>query len=103
MIPAMEWLNYHHLLYFWTVAREGSIARASKTLRLSPPTISAQIKSLEESLGQELFQRKGRGLVLTPAGRQVLDYADEIFSLGRELMQVAHRRSSERPAHRTAG
>lgn len=95
----MEWLNYHHLLYFWTVAREGSIARASETLRLAPPTISAQLKTLEESLGEKLFIRKGRGLALTDAGRMVLDYADEIFSLGREMMNVVRQQPGER-AHR---
>ena len=88
----MEWLNYHHLLYFWTVAREGSIAKAAKSLSLAQPTISAQIKTLEANLGQELFVRRGRGLVLTDAGRMVLSYCDEIFSLGRELMNAVKQR-----------
>jgi LysR family transcriptional activator of nhaA len=92
----MEWLNYHHLFYFWTVAREGSIAKASGTLSLAPPTISAQLKTLEDSLGEKLFARKGRGLVLTDAGRLVFDYADEIFSLGREMMHVVHQRPIDR-------
>jgi LysR family transcriptional activator of nhaA len=92
----MEWLNYHHLLYFWTVAREGSIARASRVLRLASPTISAQLKTLEENLGEKLFERQGRGLMLTDAGRLVLGYADEIFSLGREMMHVVNRRPTER-------
>jgi LysR family transcriptional activator of nhaA len=82
----MEWLNYHHLLYFWTVAREGSIAKAAKELRLASPTVHAQIRTLEESLGEKLLVRRGRGLVLTDAGQLVLGYADEIFSLGRELV-----------------
>jgi LysR family transcriptional activator of nhaA len=82
----MDWLNYHHLLYFWTVAREGSIARAAKELRLAPPTVHAQIRTLEQFLGQQLLVRRGRGLVLTDAGRVVMGYADEIFSLGRELL-----------------
>ena len=56
----MDWLNYHHLLYFWTVAREGSIVRASEKLRLAQPTISGQIRKLEESLEVELFERVGR-------------------------------------------
>jgi LysR family transcriptional regulator, transcriptional activator of nhaA len=81
----MEWLNYHHLLYFWTVARNGSIARASEELRLSQPTISNQIKTLEASLGVKLFERQGRRLVLTDVGRTVQRYADEIFRTGREL------------------
>ncbi|MBL8911609.1 MAG: LysR family transcriptional regulator, partial [Archangium sp.] len=61
----MEWLNYHHLLYFWTVAREGSLVAAGKVLRLSHPTLSAQIRSLEDRLGGKLFHRQGRRLVLT--------------------------------------
>jgi LysR family transcriptional regulator, transcriptional activator of nhaA len=65
----MEWLNYHHLLYFWVVAKDGSIAAASKRLRLAPPTISGQIHSLEEVLGVKLFMHSGRKLVLTDAGR----------------------------------
>ena len=88
----MEWLNYHHLLYFWVVAREGSVTRAAAELRLGQPTISAQLRSLEESLGQKLFRRAGRNLVLTDAGREVLRYADEIFSLGRELLDTVRGR-----------
>jgi LysR family transcriptional regulator, transcriptional activator of nhaA len=84
----MDWLNYHHLLYFWTVAKEGSIARATSKLRLAQPTISTQIKALEDSIGEKLFHRKGRRLVLTETGRMVLHYADEIFSLGRNLMDA---------------
>ncbi|HEX5431053.1 MAG TPA: LysR family transcriptional regulator [Bryobacteraceae bacterium] len=67
----MEWLNYHHLLYFWTVAKKGSIARACEDLRLAQPTISAQIHALKESPGHKLFARSGRRLVLTDAGRIV--------------------------------
>lgn len=84
----MEWLNHHHLLYFWTVATEGSIARASEVLHLTPQTISAQIKSLEESVGQPLFERRGRNLVPTDAGQVVRRYADEIFGLSRELLDT---------------
>lgn len=84
----MEWLNHHHLLYFWTVATEGSIARASEVLHLTPQTISAQIKSLEESVGQPLFERRGRNLVPTEAGQVVRRYADEIFGLSRELLDT---------------
>ncbi len=82
----MEWLNYHHLLYFWVVAKEGSVTRASKQLHLAHPTISGQIHRLEETLGEKLFSRKGRNLVLTDAGRTAFRYADDIFSLGRELL-----------------
>src|SRR3982751_6579408 len=86
---AVDWLNYHHLLYFWTTAREGGVTRAAKKLRLPQPTVSEQIKRLEELLGNSLFERKGRSLVLTEFGRTIYGYADEIFSLGRELMDAA--------------
>ena len=92
----MEWLNYHHLLYFWVVAREGSIAKATKLLRLAQPTISGQIRVLEDALGQKLFQRAGRNLVLTDVGRTAYRYADEIFGLGRELLDVVKGRSTGR-------
>lgn len=81
----MNTLNYHHLLYFWTVAHEGTIAKACKLLHLTQPTISSQLRSLEKALGAKLFDRVGRNLVLTETGRTVYRYADEIFSLGREL------------------
>ena len=81
----MKWLNYHHLHYFWLVAREGTLARASKELRLAPSTVSGQIHALERSLGERLFTRSGRRLVLTETGRLVYRYAEEIFTLGREL------------------
>ncbi len=84
----MEWLNYHHLQYFWVTAREGGVARASEKLRLSQPTISAQIKRLEEVLDVKLFHRHGRSLVLTDVGRMVYQYADEIFNVGRELLDA---------------
>jgi LysR family transcriptional activator of nhaA len=88
----MRHLNYSHLLYFWTVAREGSIARASEVLHLTPQTISGQLKLLEESIGEPLFHRVGRGLVLSETGRVVNQYADEIFALGAELTQRVKRR-----------
>ena len=84
----MEWLNYHHLYYFWTVAHAGSIARAAEQLRLTQPTISNQLKTLEEALGHPLFERQGRRLVLTDVGRTALRYADDIFRTGRELQQA---------------
>ena len=71
----MDWINYHHLLYFYTIAREGSIARACKQLHLTQPTLSAQLRALEESLGEKLFLRSGRSLVLTEIGRLVYRYA----------------------------
>ena len=84
----MDWLNYHHLFYFWSVARAGSIARASEELRLAQPTISNQLKTLEASLGVKLLERQGRRLVLTDVGRTVLRYADDIFRTGRELQHA---------------
>lgn len=84
----MEWINYHHLLYFWMVAREGSVARAAERLLLAQPTISSQLHKLEESLGHRLFKRVGRNLVLTEMGQTVYRYADEIFAIGRELQDV---------------
>ncbi len=81
----MNWLNYHHLLYFWMVAKEGSIVKACEKLHLSQPTISNQLKTLEQSLGQKLFQRTGRQLVLTEMGGRVFRYADEIFTIGQDL------------------
>jgi len=99
----MEWLNYHHLLYFWTVAREGTIARASEELRLAQPTISGQIRVLEDQLGEKLFQRSGRNLVLTDMGRLVYRYADDIFGLGRELMDTLKDRPTGRPVRFQVG
>jgi LysR family transcriptional regulator, transcriptional activator of nhaA len=82
----MDRLNYHHLLYFFTVAHEGSVARASKRLGLAQPTVSAQIHALESELGRKLLERSGRGLKVTPAGETVLRYAASIFALGGELL-----------------
>jgi LysR family transcriptional activator of nhaA len=93
----MEWLNYHHLLYFWTVARTGSISAASKELRLAPPTISNQIRKLEDALGEQLLQRSGRKLVLTDMGKVAMRYADEIFSLGQEFSSAMKERPTGRP------
>lgn len=99
----MEWLNYHHLLYFWAVAREGSVTRASEQLHLAQPTVSGQLKALEEALGEKLFERSGRRLVLTDVGRVVFRYADEIFSLGRELQDTLKGRPTGRPIRFTVG
>ena len=84
----MDWLNYHHLLYFWTVAKEGGVSAAAEALHVAQPTVSAQIRALERSLGQKLFERHGRHLALSTRGEAVFRYADEIFSLGRELLQT---------------
>ena len=100
----MAWLNYHHLLYFWTVARAGTIAAASKELHLSQPTISSQLKTLEDALGERLFQKHGRRLALTDVGRTTYRYADDIFRLGRELQEAVstERRSQQTPSARRA-
>jgi LysR family transcriptional activator of nhaA len=99
----MDWLNYHHLLYFYTVAREGGLAPAAEVLHLAHPTISAQIHTLERSLGHELFERSGRRLVLTEMGRMVYRYADDIFGLGREMLEVMKGRQDGRVVRLTVG
>ena len=99
----MEWLNYHHLHYFWAVAREGSLARACRELRLAPSTVSGQIHALEGSLGEKLFSRTGRQLVLTETGRVVFRYAEEIFTLGRDLRDAVKGRPVGRPMSLVVG
>ena len=99
----MNWLNYHHLYYFWVTANEGSISSASKKLRIGQPTISTQIRTLEESLSQDLFNRQRRGLHLTEAGKVVLDYANQIFTLGNELMEVIKDGAFSKRAHLQVG
>ena len=94
----MRHLNYNHLHYFWTVAREGSIAAATDVLHVTPQTISSQLKLLQEAGGLPLFTRAGRGLVLTDAGKVVKEYADEIFSIGAEL---AHHVRTGEPSRQT--
>ena len=91
---AVAALNYKHLRYFWMVAKSGGIARASERLHLTPQSISGQLRELEESLGAELFRRAGRGLELTDMGRRILAYAEEIFTLGDELMDVVKNESA---------
>jgi len=91
----MNSINYKHLHYFWVVAKEGSIARASEQLHLTPQTISGQLSLLEKSVGKKLFSRSGRNLVLTEAGRTALEYADDIFLLGAELQNVLSNRAVE--------
>lgn len=90
----MEWVNYHHLRYFWMVAKEGGLVPAAKALRLSHPTLSAQIHTLEEQLGEKLFVKVGRRLVLTEVGRVVFRYAEEIFALGGEMLDALRGRFS---------
>ena len=78
-------MNYKHLHYFWAAAKAGGVVRAGQQLHITPQTLSAQIKMLEDTLGCHLFQKSGRGVELTPEGRTALSYADQIFSLGAEL------------------
>jgi LysR family transcriptional regulator, transcriptional activator of nhaA len=92
----MEWLNYHHLRYFHSVAREGSLAQAAAKLHISQPSISEQIRELEGALGERLFRREGRSNKLTEVGQMVFGYADEIFTLGRELMNAVKQRPGAR-------
>lgn len=99
----MDRLNYHHLLYFWLVARERGLANACAKIRLSPSTISGQIKALERTLDQKLFRKKGRRLELTDMGRIVYRYADEIFTLGKELQDAIHDRPVGKPLHLQVG
>lgn len=84
----MSTLNFHHLRYFWAVAKEGNLTRAARQLHVSQSALSAQIKQLESDLGQALFQRSGRSLVLTEAGQVALEYAEGIFAAGNELVEV---------------
>lgn len=99
----MQWLNYHHLLYFWTVAREGGLAPAGKVLRLSQSAISGQIHRLEENLGEPLFDRRGRKLEMTETGRVVYRYAEQIFGLGKEMLDVVREHSTDRPLRLVVG
>ena len=88
----MEWLNYHHLRYFWIVAKEGGLAPAARKLHVSQPSISEQIRELEEALGEKLFRREGRTNTLTDAGRLVFGFAEEIFALGGEMLNAVKQR-----------
>jgi len=99
----MEWLNYHHLHYFWAVANQGTIAAACEKLHVAQPTISAQLRALENSLGEKLFKRVGRNLVLTDTGRTVYRYADDIFSLGGELLDTLKGRPTGTPLRFSVG
>jgi LysR family transcriptional activator of nhaA len=99
----MDWLNYHHLLYFWMAAREGGITQACRKLHLTQPTVSGQIRALEKSLQAKLFTRSGRSLVLTETGTIVYRYADEIFSLGRELQDALADRPTGRAVRFAVG
>lgn len=84
----MATLNFKHLRYFWMVAKTGSIARAAEQLHLTPQSISGQLSEFDQTLGVALFRRAGRNLELTDAGRRILSYAEEIFAIGDELLDV---------------
>ncbi|MFV1995831.1 MAG: LysR family transcriptional regulator, partial [Verrucomicrobiales bacterium] len=99
----MDWLNYHHLYYFWIAAKEGSIGKAGQALHLSQPTVSTQIKALESSLEEPLFLRSRRGLKLTDSGRMAFDYANEIFTLGKEFQENLKGIGTDRPARLRVG
>lgn len=93
----MEFLNYHHLRYFWVVAQEGNLRKAAERLHVSQPAISAQIAALEESLGEKLFHRGPRGLILTEMGHRAFSYAEEIFALGQDFLHSVNQRPTTRP------
>lgn len=99
----MSMLNYHHLRYFHAVAVEGGVTAAAEALGVSQPSVSAQIRQLEEALGQTLFDRSGRGMNLTAEGKVVLEYADEIFRLGRELEETVRGHLRGRPIRLVVG
>jgi LysR family transcriptional activator of nhaA len=99
----MESLNFHHLRYFWVVAREGSVSRAAKQLRLTQPTVSEQLRELQDQLGEPLFRRAGRDLVLTDLGEAVARIADEIFSLGDVIVETVRGKATGRPLRLSVG
>lgn len=99
----MGHLNYHHLRLFWAVAHEGNLTRASEKLHLTPQTVSTQICDFEEALGEKLFQRAGRRLVLTDVGHVAVKYADEIFSVGREFLETLRGQPTGRPLRLMVG
>ncbi len=99
----MEWLNYHHLRYFWCVAKEGGLRKAAARLNVSEPSVSAQVRELEEALGEKLFQRVGRRNVLTDAGRIAFGYAEEIFGAGREMLAALKQRPGAGPVRLAIG
>lgn len=98
-----DFLNYHHLRYFWAVAREGSLRAAADKLRVSQPSICAQIQLLEQSLGEDLFRPSGRSMALTEFGQIIFGYADEIFTLGGEIQRVAQQAPTSRALRLNAG
>ncbi len=103
MTDRLQDLNFLHLFYFWMVVRHGSIATACEQLQLTQPTISTQIRKLEKSLGCQLFDRTGRELVLTEVGRTVSEYADEMFTVGREMLGALRGHSTDQSMRLVVG
>lgn len=99
----MDWLNYHQLLNFWLVAREGSVQAASDVLHVTPASVSIQVRQLEKSLGVKLLKKQGRGVTPTEIGQQVAEYAEKIFSTGRELVEMVRGRPMGRPLELRVG
>ncbi|MDG0815658.1 LysR family transcriptional regulator [Bdellovibrio svalbardensis] len=95
----MQWLNYHHLQYFYTIAQEGSIAKAAAKLNIGQPTLSTQLKQLEESLGRPLFERSKQRLHLTEAGKIAFEYADQVFRIGSEMIEALEDRLQNNRIH----
>jgi LysR family transcriptional regulator, transcriptional activator of nhaA len=93
----VDQLNYHHLRYFWVAAKEGGLTRAAAKLRVSQPSICTQIQTLEHAFGEKLLRRTPRGLALTEAGQKVFSFAEEIFSLGEDLLSTMKQRPTARP------
>lgn len=99
----MKTLNYHHLRYFWAAAREGGLTRAARKLGVSQPSICTQIQALERALGDKLLRRTSHGLTLTEAGQKIFSFAEEIFSLGEELLYAMKQHPTTRPLHVNIG
>ena len=93
------WINYHHLFYFKTIAEEGTVSKAAIKLRVGQPTLSAQLKQFEESLGVQLFERQHKKLFLTEQGKVALDYSKNIFRMGSEMYEVLHDRMKPLKPH----
>lgn len=95
----VQWLNYHHLNYFYVIAKEGSIAKAAEKLKMGQPTLSTQLRQLEQSLGKSLFERRKQRLHLTEAGKLAFDYAEQIFQLGAEMVEALEDRLQNNRVH----
>lgn len=103
MAIAARRLNYQHLLYFWSVVRAGSLSKACEELHLSAPTVSAQLRTFEERIGQKLLEKSGRRLVPTEMGRLVFSYAEDIFGLGGDLLSALAHQPTRRPMRFVVG